>query len=183
LFETLVRQRDTHEHSHGVDVARLAKALGEALDLRPADIAQLQLGAQLHDIGKMSLPNEIVNKPGRLARWEMTVMQEHTKYGYELAAAVNLGSIVESIVLDHHENFDGSGYPRGAVGREVSIYARIVRVADVYEALTNDRPYRRKYSPQQALEIMFEHKPMFDPDLLELLRRNQTTWTTTLLSS
>jgi putative nucleotidyltransferase with HDIG domain len=180
LFETLVRQKDAYEHSHGAHVASLARSLGDALDLRPGDVAQLQLGAQLHDIGKVALPDSITNKPGKLTRAEMTVMREHPVYGYELTVALNLGPIVQSIVLQHHENFDGSGYPRGLSGKDISIFARIVHVSDVFEALIKERAYRPKYNPQRALAIMDEHKHMFDPELLELLRRKESTWTSTL---
>ncbi|WP_293266281.1 HD domain-containing phosphohydrolase [Neptunomonas sp.] len=140
-------------------------------------IEDLFLCAPLHDIGKIAIPDKILLKPGRLTNAEFSEMKKHTTYGKNIIekALANLqiegksfSQILYNIVFYHHENWDGSGYPGQLAGKNIPLEARIIRVADVYDALTSERPYKKAWSRSEALEyLQAESGALFDPQCVE----------------
>ena len=143
--------RDGATSSHSDEVAACARALGERLGLAGAELAGLQRAAQLHDAGKIGIPDAVLLKPGPLTPEERTVMQRHSALGYRIMLAAGLPEREALWVLHHHEHIDGSGYPHGLRGDEIPLASRILLVADAFEALTAARPYRAARSPDAAL--------------------------------
>jgi len=150
-----VRTNDEYTFSHSVNVAVLALVLGNALGYDKSQLQKLGVGALLHDIGKAKIPNEILNKPGRLTREECRVIKEHSQLGFD--AVKNdweLSPLSRTIILSHHEKLDGSGYPRAVKGDEIHEFAKIVAICDVFDALTADRCYSPKWPVYQAIEYL-----------------------------
>ena len=139
---------------HSDRLADSAVQLGKSLSMTEEDLEQLRLGCLLHDIGKVAVPDGILLKPGRLNPQEMEIMRQHPVMGEQICAPLKLFRPILPIIRHHHERMDGTGYPDGLSGEEIPLKARIVRVADVYDALTNDRPYREAFTPEEALEIL-----------------------------
>jgi len=137
-----IEKRDPYTAGHQDRVARFSAAIADRLGLDDHRIRGLRLGCQLHDIGKIGIPAEILNKPGRLSPIEMELIRTHPDIGYEIIKDIAFDWPVASIVRDHHERLDGSGYPRGLRDSEICLEARIVAVADVAEAISSHRPYR-----------------------------------------
>lgn len=147
-----VEARDACTDGHCQRLAHSAVALGSRLGLSAEDVAALQRGGVLHDIGKVGIPDAILLKPGRLTSEEFTQMKTHTVIGDRLCSQLRLLERVRPIVRHHHERLDGSGYPDGLRGDAVPLLAQIVGIVDVYYALTTDRPYRSAMSAESALE-------------------------------
>ena len=162
-----LRDNDTAGHSrrvtlHSVEMAR-------KLNLSPTELKQLERGAYLHDIGKIGIPDSILLKPGKLTPEETLVMQSHVRIGYELMSRLTFLSFAAQIVLTHHERFDGKGYPQGLAGEEIPLGARIVAVANAFDSMTSDLPYRRRrpYSVARA-EIQREAGKQSNPEVVEV---------------
>lgn len=141
------------------------------------DILMIPMAAALHDVGKISIPSEILNKPGKLTEEEFDLIKKHTTYGAELLNSVHeyredpLIKLASSICRWHHERYDGHGYPDGLVGDEIPIAAQLVSVADVYDSLISDRSYRKALSYEEATNLILDGKSgVFNPLLLECLR-------------
>ncbi len=164
-----IRTVDTYTFSHSVNVAVLAIVTGIKLGYDFRRLKELGMGALLHDIGKMKVPPEILNKPGVLTQEEFEEVKRHTIYGHEsLKAYPEIGYRARFIVLAHHERYDGLGYPIGIKGKRIHEFTRIVSVADVYDALTSDRVYRRRINRDQALEyILSMCNKHFDKEIVE----------------
>src|SRR5437588_6630727 len=128
--------------------------LGETLMLREEYLEDLRLGCLLHDIGKVAVPDSILLKPGRLNPQETEIMRQHPITGEQICAPLKSLRPILQIIRHHHERMDGTGYPDGLYGGEIPLKARILQVADVYDALINDRPYREALSSEEALEIL-----------------------------
>lgn len=160
---------DDYTYFHSVNVAVLSIGLGASMGLDKADLCNLGFGALLHDIGKVFVPKEILNKRGPLTDSEFSEMKQHSFMGYEYLAKEFVGSIAaQAGILDHHEKFSGGGYPNNVKGDKISLYGRIISIADVYDALTSDRPYRKGLIPSEAVEyIMGGTSTLFDPDLVK----------------
>lgn len=171
---TDIRLHDTYTFAHSVNVAILAALLGLLLKLKQKDLLQLTLGGLLHDIGKISIPNEVLTKPGQLSEDEWDLMQGHPEAGKRRIKKLFPNDIMLStIALQHHEHIDGSGYPKHLQGDQIHRYARIVAIADVYDALTSERPYKRAYTPSVAYRMMATCSPgHFDLGLLKLFFNN-----------
>ena len=152
-----VEAKDSYTQGHVDRVSAMALSIGKRMRLSPTELEALRLGGALHDIGKMGIPEEILNKPGPLTEKEWAVMKTHTDIGYKICLPLkkNLGKALD-VIRHHHEKLDGSGYPDGLRGSEISITARIMAVADIYDALSTDRPYRKAMSKSKALEILRE---------------------------
>jgi HD-GYP domain-containing protein (c-di-GMP phosphodiesterase class II) len=164
---------DNYLYSHSVNVGIYSAALGMALGLKRDQLIDLGIGAMLHDIGKTMVPMEILSKPGRLTDEEYEVMKQHAMFGYEiLKEHADIPLISAHCALQHHERLDGSGYPRGLRGDQIHLYGQIVGIADVYDALTSNRVYRKAYLPHEALEILFTSTGQFDSDLIRKFRDN-----------
>lgn len=138
----MVEARDPYTAGHQRRVAQLARELALGLDLGPDEADDIWVAAQLHDIGKVSVPSDILSKPGSLTPAEYALVQEHPVTSFQILGMANLGGRVADIVHQHHERLDGSGYPLGLSGEDVLFGARILAVADVVEAMVSHRPYR-----------------------------------------
>ena len=165
-----IKSMDNYTYSHSVNVAVISIVLGISLNLSKKNLIYLCIGALIHDIGKSLIPKEILQKPGRLTPEEFEIIKRHSRYGYNLLGKFSdLSSHIKLIVIQHHERFDGLGYPNGIKGDEISYLARIVSIADVYDALTSDRPYKRAMCPNDALEyLMSNSDTLFDFDMLNV---------------
>jgi len=164
-----LRVYDEYTYTHSINVTVLATAFGQFLGLPEAELRPLGLAALFHDIGKANIPREVLNKPGRLDEREFQVIKRHPLESYALLKDKGpLKSRVLLAIVEHHEKYDGSGYPRGIGGEEVSMFARIVSLADVYDALTSDRVYRKGMPPSQALGVMYGMREKdFHPTMVE----------------
>ncbi len=152
-----VEAKDRYTQGHVDRVSRLAFSIGKKMGLPEKELNALRLGGALHDIGKLGIPGEILNKPGPLSDQEWTIMKTHPEIGHDICFPLkkNLGHALD-IVRHHHEKLDGSGYPDGLKGDEILMVTRIMAVADIFDALTSDRPYRKAMSNQKALDILHE---------------------------
>ena len=139
---------------HSERVTHLALAIGRQLRLDEVQLDQLYRGGLLHDIGKVAVPPEILDKPGTLTAAEREIVERHPSVGFELLAPIPGYADVLPIVRSHHERPDGAGYPDNLAGEEIPWLARVLAVADVYDALTSDRPYRAGMAHEQAVELM-----------------------------
>lgn len=139
------------------------------MGLSEEELIDLAIGTLLHDVGKLRVPETILSKPGKLTNEEFEHVKRHTSYGYEtLRRLPDISSRSALIALEHHERYDGSGYPQGLKGKEIHQFGRITGVADVYEALTANRVYRKGYLPHQAYELLLGGGgTQFDPRVIE----------------
>lgn len=171
---TDVRLHDSYTFSHSVNVAVLTAMIGSFCHYSKQNLIDLTLGALMHDIGKISVPEHILQKPYPLNKEENLIIRKHPEAGFDkLKQAKNFSENVLSIVSQHHERCDGSGYPEHLFGKDIHRFARIVAIADVYDALTSNRPYKRAYRPDVAYKIMTKCSPgEFDPELLSLFFAN-----------
>ncbi|MDW7674650.1 MAG: HD-GYP domain-containing protein [Bacillota bacterium] len=166
---TDVRLIKEYTLNHSVSVAVLAILMGYNLGLTKEELAILGIGALLHDIGKSKVSDAILDKPGKLTEEEFSQVKVHTEIGYQLLTdSKKFNQLVCNIAFQHHEKWNGSGYPRGLRGSEIHPFAQIVAIADVYDALTSDRIYRRRFLPCEALDLMASSGGQdFDPFLLQ----------------
>mgnify|MGYP000070726583 CR=1 FL=1 len=164
--------RDRYTYEHVTRVAELSVLIGQAMGLPRLRLRALAQGAMLHDVGKLYISDLVLQKPGKLTSEEFEQIKQHPALGYELLMRLRGFHREALIVRHHHEWYDGSGYPDGLRGEEIPLEARIVAVADMYDALTTDRPYRRAYSHEEAMAIMAkETGSHLDPACVEAFRR------------
>jgi len=157
------------EKEHALRVAELCRMLGEALDMYPEQVQRLHTLGLIHDIGKLSINYELFLKPGPLSDEETAEVQRHSEMGYRIVSAMSDMVDISEYVLSHHERFDGSGYPRGLVGRQIPFYSRILAVADAWESMTYARPYRPALSFEAAAdELKANAGSQFDPRVVEV---------------
>jgi putative two-component system response regulator len=163
--------KEGYAGEHTTAVSRLAMAIATELRLPAAQCRDVELGALLHDVGKLSIPDRVLTKPGPLNELEWTAMQRHASLGERLVARIVQQPAVLAVVRSHHERWDGSGYPDGKHGEEIPLAARIVAVADAFQAMIEPRPYRTPRTRASALEeIASESGRQFDPGCVEALR-------------
>ncbi len=167
IFRSLgFRRYETFQHSKRV--AAYARLLGERFGLVDSDLERLELGALLHDIGKIGIPRNVLLKPGPLSDEEWTVMKAHPVIGQRLMARFPELTREADVVGAHHERFDGGGYPAGLNGEQIPLFARLFSIVDAYDALTSDRPYRSARGAEAAkAEIARSSGDQFDPELVE----------------
>ncbi|GAB6038750.1 response regulator [Fundidesulfovibrio butyratiphilus] len=160
--------RDGYTRSHSDSVAKTAVKIGQAMDFDRHSLKQLLIAGRLHDIGKIGIRDAILQKPGALTDEEYEIIKTHPAVGAKILKPIpSLGDVAE-VIHSHHERFDGKGYPRGLKGAAIHVNARILAIADAFEALTSDRPYRRGFSRDQALDIMRrERGSQFCPECLD----------------
>ena len=159
-----VEAKDPYTLGHSDRVTQYAIAIGEEMGLSQEDIAVLRYGATLHDVGKIGIDEAVLNKPGRLTREEFLHMKEHPEIGENIVRGVDFLQKVRPLIRHHQERHDGKGYPDGLQGDEIPLMVAIISVADVFDALTSDRPYRKAKSAAEALRIIkeesgFQHNP------------------------
>lgn len=170
VLVNLIESRDLYTGSHSNRVRDIAVAIGKELGLEAKELEELSFAAVLHDIGKIGSPENILNKPGRLTNEEYEIIKKHPWIGYKALHNIDCLKQVANIILDHHERVDGKGYPRGKKREEISLAARILSVADVYEAITADRIYRKAMTEEAALSIMNEGRgTQFDSIVVDAL--------------
>ncbi len=169
LFAHLVEARDEQTHGHCDRVARNAVAIGHRLGLDEEVLGRLFWAGQLHDLGKIEVPEAILRKPGPLTADERAVMERHSEAGRRIltSTAPEFSPIAEGLEA-HHERWDGAGYPHGRTGAEIPLFGRILAVADVYEAITSHRPYRSPMTHDEALAVLEAGRgTQFDPRVLD----------------
>ncbi|ERI89426.1 HD domain protein [Clostridiales bacterium oral taxon 876 str. F0540] len=163
-----IKNMDSYTYQHSVNVAVLSLIIGLQLQLNKYELYSLCMGALMHDIGKVFIPKEIILKYDKLTEKEFNIVMEHPQKGYDyLKGSSDISATSRIIALQHHERINGQGYPEGRKGSEINKLAKIVAIADVYDALTSDRPHRRALSPNEALEfIMASGDTLFDYDMV-----------------
>jgi putative two-component system response regulator len=169
---TAVEYRDECTAAHTVRVGLLAAKLAEVLGLDAIEVSLIQQAAPLHDVGKIGVPDGILRKPGQLTDEEMAVMRTHAEIGADIlrSDSSRVLQIAEEIARTHHERWDGRGYPRGLSGTQIPLSGRIVSVADTYDAMISDRPYRAARSPREAVEEIVRCRgTQFDPAIVDAL--------------
>ena len=167
-----IEYRDVGTGIHLLRMSHYAELLAETLGLNEEEVATLTSAAPLHDIGKIGIPDAVLLKRGGLSDAEFAVMRQHPLIGYEIlrdsqSRFVQMGAL---IALRHHERWDGSGYPEGLKGNQIPLPARIVAVADVFDALTSERPYKRAWSAEEAFDYMRANRgTLFDPAVVDAM--------------
>jgi putative two-component system response regulator len=168
-----VEAKDPYTEGHCARLSDLAVRVGEGFALNDGSLRALRQGGVLHDVGKVGVPDAILNKPGPLTDPEMAVVREHPAIGERICSPLRSLRDVLPIIRSHHERFDGSGYPDGLRGEEIPIVARIMAVADVYDALRTRRPYKPALPGPEALRILREEtdRGWWDPGVVRILSR------------
>ena len=150
---------DDYTYLHSVAVCALMISLGQRLGLKGEELQQVSMGGLLHDLGKVGVPLEILNKPGKLTDEEFTVIKSHPIQGWEILKSAKVNDAIPlDVCLHHHEKMDGSGYPERLSGADISLHARMGAVCDVYDAVTSDRSYKRGWEPAEAIKRMAEFR-------------------------
>jgi len=162
-----LKTKDDYTYMHSVAVCGLMVALGRHMGLGEADLREAGLAGLLHDVGKMQMPLDVLNKPGALTNAEFDVMRSHPERGFELLKdGAKVPASALDVCLHHHEKMDGTGYPHRLAGQQISLLARMGAVCDVYDAVTSVRPYKQPWDPAAALQRMSQWKGQFDPAVL-----------------
>lgn len=163
-----LEKRDPYTARHQLNVARLAVDIAEEMGLDYKRIEGLKLAAKVHDLGKIEIPAEILNRPGQLSDTEFELIKQHPQAGYDILGKIEFPWPIATIVQQHHEKIDGSGYPNGLAGDEILLEAKILTVADVIEAMASHRPYRPALGIEIALSEILHHKGKhFEPEVVE----------------
>jgi GAF domain-containing protein len=162
--------RDRRTARHSEDVVQLARAVGELLDLEGPSLLELEFAARLHDVGKIRVPDAVLNKPGPLDVEESNLIRNHSAWGAETLEQIPGLEVVSTLVRFHHERWDGRGYPDGLDGTRIPLASRIIAVCDSYGAMVADRPYRNAMDPEDAIaELRRCSGRQFDPDAVDAL--------------
>lgn len=166
-----IEAKDKYTEGHTERVKDLATLVGQRLDLSGERLKVLETAAMIHDIGKIGVPEMILNKPGKLTEEEYRIIKNHPVIGEEICQPLNTLSNTRRVVRHHHEKLDGSGYPDGLKGEEICLEARILAVVDIFDALYSDRPYRAKMPIEQCIHILREETDQgkLDPQVVEIL--------------
>lgn len=169
-FAKAIEARDHYTGKHAEKMISIVREIGGQLELSKKQVATLEHAAVLHDLGKIGIDDNILRKKGKLTKREFGQIKKHPLIGAEILRSIHFLNDVVPLILYHHERFDGKGYTSGLKGHEIPIGARILAIADVYQALISDRPYRKAYTKREALKIIKEASGrQFDPDVVEAL--------------
>ena len=169
VLRLAVDAKDEYTRGHSDRVAYYASKIGERFGLPYEDLEKLRIAGIFHDIGKIGISDLILKKPGRLTEEEFEEMKKHSEIGYRMIKNLGVGSIATNIIRYHHEKWDGTGYPRQLSGEEIPLEARIVALADVYDALRQERVYKKAFDHEKAVEIISSLSGKhFDPQLVEV---------------
>ncbi|MEI8350623.1 MAG: HD domain-containing phosphohydrolase [Candidatus Omnitrophota bacterium] len=175
-FAKTLEAKDYYTGTHCEDMISLVTAIGKKLNLPDEYVENLKHAAILHDLGKIGIPDEILLKKGKLTEQEYAIIKKHPQIGAEIIRPIRFLREIVPIILHHHERFDGLGYSTGLKEKEIPLGARIIAVADVYQALTSDRPYRKAYSKGEALDIIQQGSgTQFDPEIVEAFMKIMKT--------
>ncbi len=169
FYMLLARDRPTAIHSR--NVSKYAMTIGTALGLDSDDMKELYVAALLHDCGKVALPDKLLKTPRSYTRWEKQMVQQHVVIAKKLLVNLGFSNKILDGIYYHHERYDGMGYVEGLRGESIPLFARIIAIADVFDALTSKRPYRDPLSIQQAINVLKESKGQFDEELLDIFLR------------
>ena len=167
----IIESKDPYTSGHQLRVAELARLIAIELGFDEDNVEAVFMISLVHDIGKISIPQEILSRSGQLSKLEQEIVQTHSQIGYEILSGVEFPWPVADVILQHQELYDGSGYPNGLKGEDILIEARIIAVADVLEAMTSHRPYRSTPGLESAIEeIILNSGILYDPDVVEACR-------------
>jgi putative nucleotidyltransferase with HDIG domain len=167
-----VERWDAVSDTHSRNVSRLVEALGRRLGVDGIELERLRFAGLLHDVGKIAIPDRVLNKPGPLTHTEQDLVRKHAEIGFELLAGLDLAPI-DVWILHHHEHWDGGGYPARLAGPEIPFGSRIILVADAFDAMTTHRAYRRAVSTESAIsELRAESGRQFDPLVVAALEEH-----------
>ena len=159
---------DEYTFKHSVDVSTMAMIIAKKHGLDDQSVREIGIAGLLHDMGKSKIPNEVLNKPGKLTDEEFYIMKQHSVYGYRiLKEKNNFNDRILMGVLQHHEKLNGKGYPMGVPGDKIHIFARTIAVADIYDALVTERPYKKGFSPRDAVEMIMAMTTDLDIDIMK----------------
>ena len=164
-----IRKHDYYTYTHSVNVCTFLVSLSREVGIQDKDILKaVGEGGLLHDLGKSKIPSAIINKPGKLSKTEWEIMQQHPAYGVEIARETReINDVSVTIIGQHHERPSGKGYPGSLKGDELSIYARMASIVDVYDAITTNRSYSAARTPMEAAHFLLQNKEDFSEDLLK----------------
>ena len=168
IILTVLDARDPYTFSHSLRVTEIAVLIANDMKLPAEKIRTIHKAAYMHDIGKVGIPDRVLNKMGRLTRDEMLYMQAHPRIGYNVLSRLPYFKGIAEIVLYHHERWDGLGYPAGLKGEEIPLESRIIAVADAFDAITSDRPYRKGQTMAFGIEEILRHREeQFGPRVVD----------------
>ena len=168
-----IEARDPYTRGHSSRVGQIARTIAEELDWSKEELELIDWGGMLHDVGKIGIPDGVLNKPGKLTDEEYEMIKSHPLIGATIIKEITFLEPMVPYILEHHERFDGNGYPQGLAGGEISIKGRLLAVADTFDAMTSDRPYRKGFDPEVAFEeIMRNASTQFDPEVVKAFERS-----------
>ncbi|MFN4150585.1 MAG: HD-GYP domain-containing protein [Candidatus Sericytochromatia bacterium] len=167
-----LRSYDNYTYQHSVNLCVLGTTVGKMLNYDEQQLREFGIGLLFHDFGKTKIPLEILNKPGRLTVEEFDIMKGHAEFGYQiLSQKYKLPEIAKQVIRHHHEKLDGSGYPHGLKGADISEWVQIATIVDIYDALTSDRIYKSHWTHQSALDFLYERSDKwFNKDFIRALQ-------------
>jgi diguanylate cyclase (GGDEF)-like protein/PAS domain S-box-containing protein len=172
-IKTTMLEKSNETEEHAERLVRLSKKLGKEMGLSEKSLDELELVAMLHDIGKISIDKNILTKPGKLSDEEWREIKKHPEVGFRIAKSTSGLSHIAEYILCHHERWDGSGYPLGLSGTDIPLISRIIAVVDSYDAMTQDRAYRKALTTDMAIEEILTNKgTQFDPDIADIFVKN-----------
>jgi len=164
----IAETRDPYTSGHQKNVSQIAIFIAQEMKLPKDKIEGIRIASLVHDIGKISLPAEILNKPTKLSEMEYGLIKDHSQVGYDVLKSIEFSWPIAQIILQHHERLDGSGYPQGLKGKDILLEAKIIGVADVVEAMSSHRPYRPAWGIDKALEEISKNKGiLYDPKVVD----------------
>ncbi len=163
-------KKNQREEEHSKRVSAYCERLAQALGFNEKDAHEMVTAGLLHDIGKIAIAEYLLNKPGKLSQDEMEEVRRHPEIGYRILSSVNDVAEIAEFVLFHHEKWDGTGYPKGLKGEDIPIQARIIAIADSFDAMTSERSYKSSMTQDEAvLELVRNAGQQFDPEMTDVL--------------
>jgi len=164
-----LEEKDPYTSGHSERVCYYSDIISKRLSLNPKDSNEIRIASYLHDIGKIGISNRFINKKGTLSSTEWAIIKQHTRKSIELLLPLNLSPAILSYIQHHHERFDGTGYPDGLLEDQIPLGARIIAIADAYDSMTSDRPYRKPLSNGEAKNELVKYAgKQFDPQLVTI---------------
>lgn len=164
-----LKKYDKYTYEHSLRVAKLSLIMGEQLHFNTDECNQIYLAGLLHDIGKIEIPIDIINKSGELSKEEYRIIKEHPMKGYNIMKKYNIDASVLNGILSHHERLNGEGYPFNLKGPDISLQARILGVVDSFDAMTSERTYNEKMTYDESLRILLNNTELYDEKIVNLL--------------